>query len=241
MNLESVVNPPERFPVTLGGRLKAWLVYLLFRVLRATWRLEEEALPPGIAERLSQGLPVVFAHFHEDEWAMIGFYAYRRMNVMVSLSRDGGVMAAFLHRLGFGMVRGSSSRGGATALLQLIRVLKERPGGVSLAVDGPKGPRRRVKKGIFKLAQSLDAPIVAGVAVASRAIVFRKSWSKAFVPKPFSRVRLLYTAAMTAAEVQKGVEREDYAVLSSELEERMKSVKKVASESLGIVVPPGAK
>lgn len=223
----------ESQKLSFGNWLKASLVYFLFHLLKLTWRLEEEDLPEGIPERLARGEPVVFAHFHEDEWAMLAIYANRKMNVMVSLSRDGGVMTWFLTKLGYQVVRGSSSRGGATGLLQLIRGVKANDlKGVSLAVDGPKGPRRRVKNGVFKLAESLKAPIVSGGAIASSPLIFRKSWSKAFVPLPFSRVRLTYAPLMSAAEVKKGVERDDYATLAFSLEERIKAAKSLALQRL---------
>ena len=226
----------ERVPWT--SLIKAALVLCLFKFLRLTWRLEEEPLPLEITQRLERGEPVVFAHFHEDEWAMLAIYAHRKMNVMVSLSRDGGVMAWFLQKLGYQVVRGSSSRGGAVGLLQLIRGVKANPQkGVSLAVDGPRGPRRRVKNGVFKLAESLEAPIVSGGAMASKPLIFKNSWSKAFVPLPFSRVKLTYAPLMTASEIKRGVERDDYATLAFSLEERIKAAKSMALESLSTSTP----
>lgn len=213
--------------------VKAFLVYALFWLLRSTWRLEEDALPEEAQARLKAGLPVVFAHFHEDEWAMLAFYAQRDMTVLVSLSEDGGIMTRFLQRLGYRVFRGSSSRGGASGLLQMIRgVRDESIGGVSLAVDGPRGPRRRVKKGVFKLAESLEAPIVSGGAMATRPLIFKRSWSKAFVPLPFSRIRLSYAPLTPIEDVKKFVERDDYATLAFELENKMKTAKSVALEKL---------
>ncbi|MBS1984557.1 MAG: DUF374 domain-containing protein [Bdellovibrionales bacterium] len=214
--------------------LKLRLISILFHLLKSTWRLDEEDLPAEVKGRLERGEPVVFAHFHEDEWAMLAFYSHRQMNVLVSLSADGGVMAAFLERLGYQVSRGSSSKGGATGLLQLIRSVKANANrAVSLAVDGPRGPRRRAKNGVFKLAESLNAPIVSGAAVAAHPIIFKKSWSKAFVPLPFSRVKLVYAPIMDSAEVKRGVERDDYATLAFALEERMKAAKQNAIAQLG--------
>jgi lysophospholipid acyltransferase (LPLAT)-like uncharacterized protein len=218
---------------SLSAWLKAFWVFVLFRLLRATWRLEEDLLSPPIQDRLRQRQPVVFAHFHEDEWAMLAFYMHRRMSVLVSLSDDGKAMAKFLGWLGFDVIRGSSSRGAVAGFLQLIRNVRENGAErVSLAVDGPRGPRRRAKKGVLKLAQSLKSPIVMGAAVASRPLIFKKSWSKAFIPLPFSRVRLVYAEPMSVEEICRGVERDDYATLLFELEERMKKAKESAKKAL---------
>jgi len=211
------------------------LIFLLFRLLRSTWRLEEAGYPAEIHERLELGKPVVFAHWHEDEWAMLGFYAGRGMTVLVSLSRDGSLMAAFLSKLGFRIARGSSSRNAVGGFLNLKRAVEEAPDGkVSLAVDGPRGPRHRVKRGVFKLAQILNAPVLAGAATADRAWVFRKSWSKAFVPKPFARVKLVYAAPLDASQINKSAERDDYAQLEWDLEERLRATKAEAKRLSGL-------
>lgn len=224
--------------IVFFAALKAFVLYALFWLLRMTWRLEEDPLPEEVHARLKAGQPVVFAHFHEDEWAMLAFYARREMTVLVSLSEDGGIMTRFLERLGYRVFRGSSSRGGASGLLQMIRGVRDRSvGGVSMAVDGPRGPRRRVKKGVFKLAESLEAPIVSGGAMATRPLIFKRSWSKAFVPLPFSRVRLSYAPLTRVEDVKKFVERDDYATLGFELENKMKDAKSMALEKLRGAAP----
>jgi len=171
------------------------LIEILFRLLRWTWRIEEGALPRLAQERLSQKETLVCAFWHQDEWALIGAFAGRDMAVLVSESEDGSIMARFVRRLGFRVIRGSSSRNAVRGFLQLIRTMrKEKIACVSLAVDGPRGPRYEPKAGIVKLAESFGGPLVLGAAYADRAWVFRKSWSQAFVPKPFARVVIEYTS-----------------------------------------------
>jgi lysophospholipid acyltransferase (LPLAT)-like uncharacterized protein len=228
--------------VTGGGfwtGFKLWIVSFvvgcLFRLLRATWRLEEDPLPAAAVASLESGQALVCAHWHEDEWALLGFYADRQMIVMVSRSEDGSAMSRFLRRLGFEVVRGSSSKGAVQGLLGLIRTVRRaKAKTVSLAVDGPRGPRRRPKKGVFKLAETLNANILPGAAYADRAWVFHKAWSKAYVPKPFARVRLVYGAPFALEYVKTGIERDDYATLSYDLESRLRDAKSVAQKNLGV-------
>jgi lysophospholipid acyltransferase (LPLAT)-like uncharacterized protein len=171
----------------------AFLVEIVFRVLKATWRIEEGALPASALARRAEGKPLVYAHWHQDEWALLGLYAGREMAVLVSDSEDGSAMARVLSRLGLRVLRGSSSRGGVKGFLQLIRtVRKEKISAVSLAVDGPRGPRHEPKDGIVKLGESFGGALFVGAADADRAWVFEKSWSKAFVPKPFARISVVY-------------------------------------------------
>jgi len=171
----------------------AALVEVLFRILRFTWRIEEASLPAAALARSREGATLVYAHWHQDEWALLGAYAGREMAVLVSDSEDGSAMARVLSRMGLRVLRGSSSRNAVRGFLQLVRtVRKEKIHAVSLAVDGPRGPRHEPKEGIVKLAEAFGGVVFVGAAAADRAWVFEKSWSKAFVPKPFARVALAY-------------------------------------------------
>lgn len=209
------------------------LVYLLFRTLSCTWKIKEDEFPLEATERLRDGKHVVFAHFHEDEWALLGAFAGRKMTVLVSLSNDGELMTKFLSKLGFAVHRGSSSRGGARGFISILRALrKEGSGKLSFAVDGPRGPRRRAKKGVFKAAQLLQAPVLPAAVFVDRLWLFKKSWSKGFLPKPFATIRICYSSLMAAEDVALHVQRDDYAVLSEVLESKLLDAKRLAEKKM---------
>jgi lysophospholipid acyltransferase (LPLAT)-like uncharacterized protein len=108
---------------------------------------------------------------------------------VTSLSRDGDVVAAVLARLGYGVVRGSSSKGGADAMVACLMALREGARPV-LAVDGPRGPAGSVKSGAERLAEAEGVPIVYGRV---RARGWRaRSWDRFLVPWPFARVEVEY-------------------------------------------------
>ncbi len=69
-------------------------------------------------------------------------------------------------------------------------------------MDGPRGPRFEPKEGIVKLAESFGGPLLVGGAHANRAWIFKKSWSQAFVPKPFARVVIVYREVVTPTSVE---------------------------------------
>lgn len=121
------------------------------------------------------------------------------MRVLISQSRDGesGVWAA--ERLGYKVVRGSSSRGGVEALRQLELELSGEGGWAALVVDGPRGPRRVSKPGAAWLSQRTGLPVVAVSARAQPAIQLN-SWDRCVVPMPFSRVRLQLSAPFHPAQ-----------------------------------------
>lgn len=110
-----------------------------------------------------------------------------RCAAMTSTSNDGELMTRVLRYFGFGISRGSSTRGGARALLGMVKLV-EQGYSATVAVDGPKGPRFKVKPGIFHVAKHTGTFIVPTGVAKSRALVFKKSWNKTFLPWPFTKV-----------------------------------------------------
>lgn len=106
--------------------------------------------------------------------------------VMISRSRDGELIADVVRRLNFRPVRGSSSRGGREALAAMVAELSVHPLAVH-AVDGPQGPRGRIKAGVIRMAQLSGAPIIPVYISVNRAWILR-SWDRFLIPKPFSTV-----------------------------------------------------
>ena len=112
--------------------------------------------------------------------------------IMISQSQDGEFLARFAEKCGMIPVRGSSTRGGQRALLQMIRHLKQGNKMCTTVLDGPQGPPYVAKKGLLLLAQKSGVPLLPGVWSARRAITFEKSWDKTMIPWPFSRVVVAY-------------------------------------------------
>jgi lysophospholipid acyltransferase (LPLAT)-like uncharacterized protein len=122
----------------------------------------------------------------------------RRTAAMVSQSRDGDFVAVGLTVLGIKAIRGSSRRrgeekGGLSALSSLMdHVRAGHP--AYLAVDGPRGPRNRVHKGIAVLSQQTGAAVLNVVAVPTRRWIFKRSWDRFQIPKPFCRIDIFVAA-----------------------------------------------
>ena len=110
---------------------------------------------------------------------------------MTSTSADGEMLDKVVRLMGIRTSRGSSTRGGVTALKGIIDIAKEGPTPV-VAVDGPKGPFHKVKPGVFQIAKALDAVVVPIGFHATRTHVFAKSWNKARLPLPFSKVVVVW-------------------------------------------------
>ncbi len=155
-----------------GVVLRVWLGTLRVRMRSADGRQHP---PDPAVERY------VYAFWHESLLAPAKIRT--KAQIMISQSADGEFISQVCHRLGIGVVRGSSSRNGALGLLDMLRAR----GGLHLALtpDGPRGPRRRVQAGVVLLASCTGLPIVpvgVGFTRAWRA----RSWDRFAVPWPFS-------------------------------------------------------
>lgn len=173
-----------------------WTVYFLYRTLIALWRIEVVE-HPKLLQLLQKGQPVIFAHWHGNELGLV--YAVQRYKIatMTSTSKDGSLIDFVIHKLGGSTSRGSTTRGAVSALKGLVRLCREGQN-TSFAVDGPKGPIYVVKPGVFELSKLCGAPIVPSAMAVSRAHVFERSWNKAKLPLPFSKVVLYFGEPITA-------------------------------------------
>lgn len=177
-------------------RILPFLIAPIYWCLSRTWRIKEYGPKEVLCSFVQkERQPCLYAHWHGDELVLVGYYSYRKLAVLASLSKDGTIMANTLRLLGYRVFRGSSSRGGARGLIGLIRAVKENSQ-ASLAVDGPKGPIYEVKPGIVELALRTGKPIVPVRTKAASAWYIPKAWNKSYLPKPFSSVQVKYGPAI---------------------------------------------
>lgn len=162
--------------------------YLLIRVIGRTIRFEVEGWENFEVIEKGGKLPI-YAFWHDRIFASTYFFRNRGIAVITSQSRDGEYIARFIRRLGYGAVRGSSTRGGVGALIEMIKIMREGTP-TAFTVDGPKGPRYQAKPGPVLLAKKTDNPIVPFVVECMR---YRQvgSWDRLQIPMPFTRAKLM--------------------------------------------------
>ena len=159
------------------------------RALAHSWRVEVVHDEP-LRRLRERRQPVVFACWHGELLPLLWAHREQGISILVSEHRDGEIITRVAARLGFGAVRGSTTRGGGRALLGLARVLQE-GGDIAVTPDGPRGPVHQYAPGALVAAQRAGAPIVPVGAWASSAWRLR-SWDRFMVPKPFARVVVAY-------------------------------------------------
>jgi lysophospholipid acyltransferase (LPLAT)-like uncharacterized protein len=163
----------------------------ILRALATTWRFRITNVD-SYRELRARHQPFIFAFWHGQLLPLLWVHRQEGVRVVISSHRDGEIVAGIAERLGHQTIRGSSSRGAARALLGIVRELE---GGTEVAItpDGPRGPARKFASGAIVAAQRVGAPIIGIGVSASRAWRLR-SWDRFMIPKPFSRVNVVYTA-----------------------------------------------
>ena len=161
----------------------------LYGLLHRTLRLEG-ILPDG-----SRVTPAtypfgreIFAFCERDAFALGGILGRARFTTLIAPGRDGDWATEVVTSLGGRVVRGATERGGTKALAQLLRDLPENDGPLALVVDGPLGPTGVARGGAVVCAARTGRPLRPVGAAARRAPVLGRSWSKLWLPLPFSRV-----------------------------------------------------
>jgi lysophospholipid acyltransferase (LPLAT)-like uncharacterized protein len=188
----AAIKLSKRIAVKAAG----WLLGLAVLVLRLTCRRRLHGDPrPALTKA---GIRQVFGTTHAMQLAG-SMAAYRGSGTMVSRSADGEILVPGLKLGGIVPIRGSSGRqakGGAVALHRLITHAKQgHP--VIMAIDGPRGPRGVVQKGIGLLAEKAEAVIVIAVAVPRRRWILTRTWDRTQIPKPFSAIDYYFSEPIT--------------------------------------------
>lgn len=161
-----------------------WFIRLIGPTLRVSISREE-----GAQETIEQR-PLIASFWHACIIPATYLCRGLGVRVMSSNSYDGEYMGRIIRKFGFVAVKGSSSRNAVRALLGLRRALQA-GWTVAFSIDGPRGPRHKVKPGPVALARSSGVPMTMFHAAVERAWVLN-TWDRLIIPKPFSRVLLRF-------------------------------------------------
>ncbi|MBN1588991.1 MAG: lysophospholipid acyltransferase family protein [Pirellulales bacterium] len=146
----------------------------------------DRAVDPAFSE--CQGRKI-FLFWHE--YILFPLYVRHHCNIAMLLSRhqDAEVLSHVARMSGYGFIRGSTNRGGVTALREMFRTSRHMH--LTITPDGPRGPRRHMAPGPIYLASKLDMPLVVMGFGYDRPWRFRRAWDQFAVPRPFSRARAI--------------------------------------------------
>jgi hypothetical protein len=176
----------------------AWIVKALCATLR--FRIHDPTgflqLPPTVR------MTGIFWHnrLFIIPWMFTHYMRPRVSAALTSASKDGELLAAFLARFGINAIRGSSSRRGVAAMLEMKRTA-EAGYDIAITPDGPRGPRYKLNPGVITLAQKADIHILPISVFYSRYWQL-KSWDAFQIPKPFATVDITLFALEKIPETE---------------------------------------
>jgi lysophospholipid acyltransferase (LPLAT)-like uncharacterized protein len=162
--------------------------FLLIKTIGGTIRWEVSGWE-NWEKATGDGQVPIYTFWHNRVFLATYFWQKRRIVVMTSQSFDGEYIARFIQRFGYGAARGSSTRGGVGAIVEMVRLMRA---GLPTAftIDGPKGPPYVAKMGAVLLAKKTGQPILPFTISPHRIWESKKSWDRFQVPFPFTRTRV---------------------------------------------------
>ena len=201
---QEIENPYRRadlsaysFKQKISIYLADWTFYSLIKIIGKTIKFEiENAEILQIIKR--DGKIPVYATWHNRIFSSVYYLKNRGIVVLTSQSFDGEYIARFIQRFGFGAVRGSSTRGGIGALVEMIRQMRK---GLPMCftVDGPKGARYVAKTGAILLAKKTGNPVLPFL-VETKNFWTINSWDKLQIPKTFTRAKFFFAQPVYVAK-----------------------------------------
>src|SRR6476660_3002092 len=171
--------------------LIGWIGYFVINIIGRTvrWRSEGDS---NLEEIYQSGNRAIFTFWHGRIFPATYYWRHRGIVVMTSMNRDGEAIAQCIQRFGFGAARGSSSRGGFRALVEMARYSR-RGRDCAFTIDGPRGPRYVAKQGPVLLALKTGAAIFC-FHISMKHKIQLKSWDDFQIPMPFTPALVLKAA-----------------------------------------------
>jgi lysophospholipid acyltransferase (LPLAT)-like uncharacterized protein len=202
------------------------LVVFIFKLIALTYRMKE--INTGkMTPRQGKEKQYIYGFFHSQLLPMIYFYRNTKMGSLASMSRDGEIAAVVAENFGITIIRGSSSRGGAAALMGM-KSLFERGYDLALTVDGPRGPAGSVNNGVIFLGKLTGHEIIPACFCCSNSARLR-SWDKLMIPLPFSKGYFNFGAPVA---IPNDLADGDIPLYSEKIRKELERINKECSEAL---------
>ncbi|MEJ5244888.1 MAG: lysophospholipid acyltransferase family protein [Bacteroidota bacterium] len=190
------------------------ILHRLIALVSSTWRIKV------IGE--CEETPAVFAFWHGE---MLPIWKYFSQKIeekfaIVSLSKDGQILAELLEKWNYSLIRGSSSKNSKDVLEKATELAKN--ASIFITPDGPRGPARKFKNGAAIIAYRSEVPLYLVRAFISGKIIFKKSWDKFILPLPFSKIRIVISEKYY---IPKELTREEVSEMITKIENIINSIR----------------
>ena len=163
------------------------------RLIASTWRI-------NVTKQLPQN-PAVIAFWHCEMLPVWKLFAKTNSLAIVSLNKDGAILASLLSKWKYKLVRGSSSRGGSEVINEIVNNSEENF--ILVTPDGPRGPRMQCKAGAFVISQRKNIPLYFLKCDIKNKKIFSRSWDKFEFPLPFSKITINVSTVCITKEMNR--------------------------------------
>jgi lysophospholipid acyltransferase (LPLAT)-like uncharacterized protein len=197
-------------------KLTGWIFTSIVSLVALTWRVRFIGRK-YVDDLTRKKKPFVLVFWHGDMLMGWYFHRHRGYSSLVSMSKDGDILAEILRQWKYSVIRGSSSKGGKNARMEMEELIRNNCVLV-VTPDGPQGPRHEMKMGALRIAQKTGVPVISVTFTVNRAYQLR-SWDNFIVPLPFSKIVVQYRAPEI---VDPGLTGKALDVYREEFQEKMK-------------------
>ena len=179
----------------LYGFLGRWIFQILFFFNKISIKGEKNLL-----NLIQSGEPAMMCVWHGrflfPSWYM---RLYTTLHIISSRHPDSEILARILKHWGYGLIRGSTNKRGASVIREMIKIFKK-GGMIAVTNDGPKGPARIAKSGSINLAIKNNVKIITVTGSASK-FWQMKSWDRFMLPKPFGKIQIVVSDPMDITKI----------------------------------------
>jgi len=177
----------QKFKFSFTAKAAKFLIYSIAITCRKSIKGLEK-----IENLRKGGKPIIYIFWHRHIFFNIFRFRNSKARPLISHSTDGEIVAQIAQECGMDPIRGSSSKGGAKAFLNMVKSIKEMNSEIMITADGPKGPMREIKDGTILIGKKTGAAIIPVSWYSSRKKIFEKSWDKFILPFPFGKIIFRY-------------------------------------------------
>jgi len=224
VKLKHVLNNP------IVSNCLCFLASLYIRFIYMTQRWEK-SVPEKVQALIDEKKPIIFCFWHgrlllASQFTPKGY----RMNVIISLHKDGEWIARIVKFFRMNLIRGSSSKGGMNAVKASYEVLNKPSHCLGITPDGPRGPRMRISGNVIEIAKRTGAPIVPFTCSSSRSKHLR-TWDRFLLSYPFGKAIAIFGQPLYISE---NISKTEIGEAEKQLEDEMNSITAYADAQLGI-------
>jgi len=194
----------RKFTALFTGSIGAYLLFALICLFYKTMRVSIVG-QDAYRDLVDSENGVIGIFWHGRMLMMPFLYPGNNISILISDHRDGEIVANVMELFNFGLVRGSSKKGGSAAFREMLKLLKN-GSDLGITPDGPNGPPEVVKPGVAEVAR-LSGKYIIPTTFSARPCIRATSWDRFMFPLPFSRV-VLY--AGTPVRYEEGEDMEHF-------------------------------